>query len=318
VPSREKLELAKIGLVYILSLSFIKFRASGEGRERATRNKRPQHVRNLPEIQKTICTPPLLAEKDQYLIKFATTPEEIEEALRLRYRIFNLEQGKGLETAKESGIDRDEFDEYCLHLIVVEKRTNAIVGTYRVHLGPVASRALGFYSSREYKMDGLDAIASQTIEVGRSCVSPEYRNGAVVALLWSGISEILLRSKLRYLFGCVSLESVDPAAGWALYEYFKSTGKICQPLRSTPLEKFQLPKPPQERIDAIFNDKRLLVNAIPPLFKGYLRIGTMVCGEPAFDFEFGTIDFLILLDRENIPPRYSRHFNVDTLNESSK
>lgn len=273
-------------------------------------------MRQCPEIQKIISSPPLLAEKDQYLIKFANTPEEIEEALRLRYRVFNLEQGKGLEAANADGIDRDEFDDYCLHLVVQEKKIGQPVGTYRIHLGPVASSALGFYSAREYHMEGIDKIAAQTIEVGRSCVSPDYRNGAVVALLWSGISETLLRSKLRYLFGCVSLETVDPAAGWALYEYFKTTGKICESLRSTPLARFKLERPPQERIDAILNDKRAIVNALPPLFKGYLRIGAMVCGEPAFDYEFGTIDFCILLDREKLPPRYSRHFNVDSLNEA--
>ena len=96
------------------------------------------------ELQKKICTPPLLAEKDQYLIKFADSPEEIEAALRLRYRVFNLEQGKGLETANASGIDRDEFDDYCLHLVVEEKRTRRPVGTYRIHLGPVANSILGF------------------------------------------------------------------------------------------------------------------------------------------------------------------------------
>lgn len=267
------------------------------------------------EIQTTIKTPPLLAEKGQYLIKYADTPEEIEAALRLRYQIFNVEQGKGLDSANENGIDRDEFDDYCLHLVVEEKNGGKPVGTYRIHLGPVASSALGFYSAREFDISGLDTIAAQSIEVGRSCVSPEYRNGAVMALLWSGISGTLYRSRLRYLFGCASLETTDPAAGWALYEHFRETGKISGTLKASPTARFKFERPPQQAMDAILNDKKALLASIPPLFKGYLRLGATVCGEPAFDHEFGTIDFLVLLDALKLPARYSRHFNVDTLPE---
>jgi len=266
---------------------------------------------DFTQILKKISSPAILGEKEQFLIKFAETEEEIEETLRLRYRVFNLEQGKGLNSASSNGIDRDEFDKFCLHLMVVEKKSASPVGTYRIHLGPVANAAMGFYSAREYHIKGLESIAAETIEVGRSCVAPEYRNGAVVALLWGGIGEVLLRSKLKYLIGCVSLETTEPAAGWGLYRYFQMTNKICDILSASPSTKYRLPQPSEAEMENFLAEQRQITKCIPPLFKGYLRLGAKVCGEPVLDREFGTIDFLILLNTAKLPSRYSRHFNVE-------
>jgi putative hemolysin len=260
------------------------------------------------ELIKQICTPSVLAERDQFQIKLADSGKEIEMAQRLRFEVFNLEQGKGLISAESEKLDRDEFDEYCLHLIVVEKKSGLIVGTYRMHPGVVASSGIGFYSSREYNIDGLDKIAEDTIEMGRSCVSPEYRNGAVVALLWAGIAEILKRSKLRYLLGCVSLETTEPAVGWALYEHFKERNNLSGVLMATPTEEFTLPQPDAGRVQELLNNRRNLLHMIPPLFKGYLRLGVGICGAPALDKEFGSIDFLVLLDHARLPEKYFRHF----------
>jgi len=260
------------------------------------------------ELIKQICTPSVLAEKDQFLIKIADSDKEIEMAQRLRFEVFILEQGKTQAAVQQEQIDKDEFDEYCLHLIVVEKKSGLIVGTYRMHPGVVASTGIGFYSSREYNIDGLDKIAANTIEVGRSCVSPEYRSGAVVALLWAGIAEVLKRSKLRYLLGCVSLETTEPAVGWALYEHFKERNNLCNVLQATPTEKFTLPPPDAERMQELLNNRRTLLHLIPPLFKGYLRLGVGICGAPALDKDFSSIDFLVLLDHASLPEKYFRHF----------
>ena len=261
------------------------------------------------DILKKICTPALIVEQEQYLIKFAETEEEIEAAMRLRYEVFNLEQGKGLDSANLNQIDQDEFDEHCLQLVIVEKKTSRIVGTYRVHLGVVAKTELGLYSAREYNIEGIDDIIDEVIEVGRSCVHPDFRNGSVIGLLWSGISATLVRSGLRYLLGCVSLETVDPDVGWALYEYFKNRDKLSSELKATPVAGFELPEPDPENVKELLGEKKVaLMKNIPPLFKGYLRLGVGVCGEPLLDKEFGTIDFLILLDLEELPEKYYKHF----------
>lgn len=262
------------------------------------------------EMQKRFTTPPLIAEKDLYCIKFATTPEEILATQRLRYKVFNEEQGKGLDSANTDGIDRDQFDEYCLHLIVQKKDEPIPVGTYRINIGPIADCDIGFYSAGEYDIEGFDEIRSQLLEVGRSCVSPEYRNGTVVALLWAGISEVLARTHARYLAGCVSLEDTRSEVAWAVYDYLCENDKLSDKVKATPKKDFVLERPAQDKIDAILEDRFEFRKMIPPLFKGYLRLGSKICAPPVFDHEFGTSDFLIIMDVSTLPGRYSRHFNV--------
>lgn len=267
---------------------------------------------DMDAVRKRIAEPPVIAEKDQYLIKFAVTEREIEDAFRLRYDVFNVEQGKGLSSSK-NGIDKDPFDAACLHLIVVRKDDSRVVGTYRIHFGETAIHSeLGFYSEQEFKIEGLDKIASESIEVGRSCVAPDSRNGTVMALLWSGISGLICRSRQRYLLGCVSLEETDPVAGWTLYEFFRTNGYIHPDITAVPKKGYELAPADEERIRENLGDRRTMIRLVPPLFKGYLRLGAKICGVPAYDFEFGSIDFFIILDVHQIPERYMKHFNVET------
>ena len=252
--------------------------------------------------------PPLIVEQELFLIKFAENQEEVEAALRLRYEVFNIEQGIGLQSATDDEKDCDEFDEHCLHLIIVEKKTSRIVGTYRVNPGPTARKYLGFYAAREFNIKGLDGLQDEILEVGRSCVHPEYRSGAAIGLLWSGISGALIRTGLSYTLGCVSLDATDPNVGWALYEYFKQRGTLCEQLVATPGKGFELPARDQEKIDKLLEDKVALLKHIPSLFKGYLRLGVKICGVPIWDKEFGTIDFLILLNYHTMPEKYYKHF----------
>ena len=140
------------------------------------------------DILKCLINPPVLVEKENFLVKFAENESEIEDALRLRYNVFMEEQGHLAGQEHSGAIDVDEFDQYCLHLIIVERSRNEVIGTYRVHPGAVAQQGLGFYSAQEFKIPELEQIAARAVEVGRSCVKPEFRNGAVVALLWLSIS----------------------------------------------------------------------------------------------------------------------------------
>jgi hypothetical protein len=265
----------------------------------------------LEEFRRTVADPPVIAEKDQYLIKFALTEQEIESAFRLRYDVFNLEQGKGLKDS-QNGIDKDEFDEHCLHLIVVRKDDNRVVGTYRIHFGAVAARSkLGFYSEQEYRIDGLAPIAPLAIEVGRTCVAPDSRNGSVVALLWSGISTLICRSGQRFLLGCVSLESTDPIHGWLIYQNLKEHNALSEQIHAYPRPEFRMEHPGEEALASAAQSLPSVRALIPPLFKGYLRLGAKICGEPVFDRKFGSIDFFIVLDVAQLPQRYSKHFNVE-------
>ncbi|MFZ2653891.1 MAG: GNAT family N-acyltransferase [Victivallales bacterium] len=260
---------------------------------------------------KHIVSPSVLLETSQFVVKLAENEEEIKKALRLRYEIFNVEQGKGLQECNRKGIDSDEFDEFCLHLLVIEKGTAQVIGTYRVHLGSIANTARGFYSSREYDIYGLREIANYCMELGRSCVAPKYRTGAIVGLMWGGIGELLNRTDLRFMLGCVSMEALNPACGWALYRYFQKEHIMSEILTSRPRKGYELEHPSEQEVQRLLSDEIALKKHIPPLFKGYLRIGCKICGEPALDHEFKTIDFLIIVDKQKVPERYIRHFKSE-------
>lgn len=246
---------------------------------------------------------PVLAESRKFLVKIAENAGELEQAFRLRYEVFKLEQGRM--ASLENRIDRDEFDDYCSHLLVVDRGSGRVVGTYRMQSGLTAVTGRGFYSEQEYDIAGLRDLSTQVLEVGRSCVDPAFRSGAVVAMLWEGIAEAHRRAKFRYMLGCVSLEHTDAAIGWALYEELRRAGQLTDAITAVPRPGFELRRPAEEEIMAV--DLR---GEFPPLFKGYLRIGAKVAGVPVLDREFGSIDYLIWFDFDQLPDKYVKHFNV--------
>lgn len=260
----------------------------------------------LPE---KVLTPSTLIENSGFLVKLAENKKEIEKAQKLRYQVFNIEKGKGLKVSEGKELDSDEFDEYCLHLLVYNKFNNEVIGTYRAQLGHTAVRNKGFYSNREYDLEGIGDIAEECIELGRSCVSNEYRTGMVVTLLWSAISVLLMRADLTFMFGCVSLESQDPSIAWALYDHFTEKYGTNDRVKAVPKPEFRLERPGNIPSGKKQASTGRIESFIPSLFKGYLRLGGVICGEPAYDREFGTIDFFIMVDTRNIPERYTRFFN---------
>ena len=255
-----------------------------------------------------LCQPPVLVEDRYFLIKFAESAPEISAAQNLRYRVFNLEQGHGKNSINPVAIDHDQFDQFCLHLIVIEKANHKIVGTYRIHPGTLAKANLGLYAATEYELTGIDNIINDTVEVGRSCVCKEQRNGAVVALLWAGIAQIMLRGNFRYLLGCVSLISTEPVVGWALYQYFYQHGQVTKTVTAQPKPELAMQPVEQREIDHLAATS--LQRYIPPLLRGYMRLGAKICGKPVFDKAFGTIDFLTLLDLNLMPEKYFKHFKM--------
>ncbi len=256
--------------------------------------------------KKTVNLREPLVNGERFLVKLAENESEKQQAQRLRYDVFMAEQGR-LNGDGGVVLDCDAYDDDgCLHLLVVEKANCSVVGTYRVRPGILARRGNGFYSERQYRIRGLAALADDTCEVGRSCVACDHRNGAVVALLWAGFSELRKRLHFRFLIGCASLENVDPAIGWGMYAKFKHDGMLSDLVDCVPRSGFELPPAEVPETDAA-----VLRREMPPLLKGYIRLGAKIGGLPAFDPEFGSIDFLILFDFERIPERYSRHFAVE-------
>jgi len=241
-------------------------------------------------------------EDGKYVVRFARTQQEIESALKLRFEVFNLELGEGLESSFQTGRDRDEFDATCHHLITTEKATGNIVGTYRLRTIEMAGNAAGFYSAGEFDLTCLPPeMLDSSLEVGRACIAQEHRNRQVLFLLWRGLAQYMLSKRKRFLFGCCSLTSQDPAIGNQMLAQLKRDGKM-HPTFLVP------PKPGYlcggEKCAAA---PRLDLK-IPKLFATYLGIGARVCSAPAIDRLFKTIDFFVVLDIQAMDQRTRRLF----------
>ena len=232
-----------------------------------------------------------------YALRLASSTADRMDAFRLRFLVFNLELNEGLDAAYTTGHDIDEFDVICDHLIVEHAPTGQIVGTYRLQTAAMAFENAGFYSEREFDFSPYKRLGNAVIELGRACVHRDHRSTDVLYLLWRGIAQYTMSYGGRYLLGCSSLTSQDPAHGTAVYEAMR--GHLAEPyLRTTPQPAFVMPLTTAEGA----SDK------IPKLLRAYLAVGAKICGPPAIDREFRTIDFLTLLDLESLHPRVHARF----------
>lgn len=229
-------------------------------------------------------------------VRLAHSESEVREAQRLRYRVFAEELGARLATPVP-GLDQDIFDRYCEHLIVRDEANGRIVGTYRI-LSPHQARKLGaYYSDGEFDLTRLRHLRNRIVEVGRSCIDAEYRTGAVIGLLWSGIARFMLENGHDYLIGCASIGMSD--GGHNAANLFLSLKDAMAPIEYRVFPRCPLP------LDRLTTGAP---SSVPPLLKGYLRAGAWVCGEPAWDPDFNTADLMLLLPIAAVRERYARHF----------
>jgi len=238
----------------------------------------------------------------RYTLRVAADEAEVRAAGRLRYQVFAEELGATLHTSTP-GMDSDEFDTYCDHLIVVEDASAEVVGTYRM-LPP--GRTDGRYSAGEFDMSAQSRLAHDLVETGRSCVHPDHRDGAVINLMWAGIARYMHLTGHRWLAGCASVglaDGGDVAAG--VWELAQRKHMAPDDLRVTPHNPWPVRPAPPGRVD------------VPPLLRGYLRLGAWVCGAPAFDPDFGCADFYVLLGLDQMDQRYLRHFLGDQANREA-
>jgi putative hemolysin len=233
-----------------------------------------------------------------YRTRLATTEEDILAAQRLRFEVFNVELCEGLSESWRTQLDSDRFDSACDHLIIEHIPTGKIVGTYRLQTGAMAAAGHGYYSAQEFDFAPFEPFRAEIVELGRACVHQDHRRGTVLDMLWRGIAAYARERGARYLIGCSSLTSQDAALGHAMFAQlvpeFLAPGPFC----TAPLPAFALsaaaplaecPKPPR-------------------LLRTYLAVGAKICGAPALDREFGTIDFLTLIDLTSLPAATSARF----------
>ena len=258
-------------------------------------------IRAREFLNQTIAPPSFEIAEGRYVVRFARTREEIDAALRLRFEVFNLELGEGLAGSFATGRDADEFDEVCHHLIVVDANDDRVVGTYRCQTGETAA-ARGFYSAGEFDLSRLPAsVLLDAVELGRACVAQPHRNMHVLFLLWKGLAAYVAASRKRYLFGCCSLTSQDEAEGRRTFEFLKQHGHLHPAFRVTPRAGLEC------RGDSLMTNAAAGVR-IPKLFNTYLRFGARVCGPPAIDRLFKTIDFFVLFDVQEMAAPWRKTF----------
>ncbi|MDK1472067.1 GNAT family N-acyltransferase [Streptomyces sp. 549] len=234
----------------------------------------------------------------RYTVSLARSESEVRAAQRLRHDVFAGELG-ALLTGPEPGLDTDAFDAYCDHLLVRESSTGQVVGTYRL-LPPERARVAGrLYAETEFDLTAHRDLHPDLVELGRSCVHPDHRDGAVIALMWAGIARYLTRTGHNWLAGCCSVPLADG-------------GLLAQGVRARVAERHLAPahlrvtpRTPWQSAQPAADGPR---TELPPLLRGYLRLGAKVCGEPAHDPEFGVADFYVLLSLRDIHARYLRHF----------
>jgi putative hemolysin len=251
-------------------------------------------------IQNVVPVPPVeqpSTNAASYCIRLASNAADLMRALKLRYQVFNIELNEGLASSLGSGYDIDRFDPAVDHLVVEHLGTGTIVGTYRLQTGDAAARNLGFYSAQEFDFAPYERIRGELVELGRACVHRDHRSTNVLGILWKGIIDYATDRGCRYLIGCSSLNTQDPADGLAAYAKLKKY-QVGPELQTVPLRAFALPLDTEPTADV----------QIPRLLRAYLTIGAQICGPPAIDREFKTIDFLTLIDLQKLTRSGRAHF----------
>ncbi|MFG2430674.1 GNAT family N-acetyltransferase [Streptomyces sp. NPDC048590] len=235
-----------------------------------------------------------------YEVSLAACQDDVRAAQRLRHLVFAGELGARLDTA-EPGLDSDAFDPFCDHLLVRETATGDVVATYRL-LPPGGARlAGGLYAEGEFDLGRLAPLRDDLVEVGRSCVHPAHRDGAVIALIWAGLARYMERTGHNWLAGCCSVPLADG-------------GELAARSWDTVRTRHLAPEEYQVTPHRLWDSSGRTGGAdagragLPPLLRGYLRLGAWVCGAPAHDPDFGVADLYVLLSMRRTDPRYLRHF----------
>ncbi|MFO1069007.1 MAG: GNAT family N-acyltransferase [Geminicoccaceae bacterium] len=243
-------------------------------------------------------------------LRMAATTAEIDAAQALRYRVFYCEMGaRGSLETHLAERDVDRFDAHADHLVVVDLALEAagspaVVGCYRLLREQAAARAGGFYTAQEFDLSGLEP-GGPILELGRSCIAPAYRSGTVMQLLWRGISDYLEQHDIALMLGCASLPGTDPQALALPLAYLHGNHLAPPALRPRALPGRYVAT---DRLDAAAIDSKEAIRALPPLLKGYLRLGGMIGDGAVIDADFNTVDVCLVLPTERVQTRYQRHY----------
>lgn len=243
-------------------------------------------------------------------VRVASTEWEVRAAQALRFRVFYEEMGARPDAAtQESGLDADAYDAVADHLLVVDhdrgEGPESVVGTYRLIRRAAAGRIGRFYSADEYDIDRLIAFPGEILELGRSCTDAAYRTRGTLQLLWGGIAAYVFRHDINLMFGCASLPGVDLDSNAALLSYLAHHHTAPEALRARAVEGRYIP---MERLPRDGYDVKQALMALPPLIKGYLRLGGFVGDGAVLDLPFNTTDVCVVVKTDQVTDKYFKHY----------
>lgn len=255
--------------------------------------------------------PPGIVSAGSYDVRFAWTRAELHAVQALRYRVFHEERGHApSDTPADAAADArddDGRDPWFHHLMIMHRDSGEVVGTYRLQTAVMAATRYGFYSATLFELGAMPgAVLQQAVEIGRAAVDARHRSGRVLRLLWKGLARYLSWNSKRFLFGCCSIDGTDPRVAYDTWRVLHARNVLHDRILVRPR--------PDVRALADDGRARPLIDAaslsspLPPLFDGYLALGARVCGAPAIDRSFGTTDYLVLLDIEEMPAHAARTF----------
>ncbi len=232
---------------------------------------------------------------DRYVAGFANSRRCVEAAQRLRFEVFNLELEEGLASSMAIGLDRDRYDEQMTHLVLIHRESGRVVGTYRLQTIQHALATGGVYCAEEYDLAPLEPYFAESIELGRACLAADHRNFRAMITMWLGIGGFMNAYGSRYLFGCCSLTTQDPDDGWRAMKTVREGNCLHADVlvRARPSHSCG---PPERELAPDLGPALKL----PKLFRTYLKLGSVVVSEPAIDRDFGTVDFLVMMDGKQV------------------
>jgi len=244
-------------------------------------------------------------------IRLAETEREIDASQALRYRVFYHEMGaKASPRVRTSARDFDPYDEFCDHLLVIDRERGSrnepcVVGTYRLLRGEIADTYAGFYSESEFDLSTLIQRSGQVLELGRSCIDRNYRSRGTMQLLWRGIADYVFAHSIRYMFGCASIPGINPSDMKLPLSYLHHHHLAPKHMRTHALD--------QRFVDMNMMDKDSIdiaqaLRELPPLIKGYLRVGGVVGDGAVIDYDFNTVDVNIIVETQNVTTKYLNHY----------
>jgi putative hemolysin len=247
-------------------------------------------------------------------VRLAVTADEIDAVQALRYRVFYGEMGAKADDATVAAArDRDAFDEVADHLLVVDhdlgEGPDSVVGTYRLIRQSAAAKLGRFYSESEYDISPLTGSAANLLELGRSCTDAAYRNRSVMQLLWRGIAAYVFHYGIDLMFGCASLSGTDPEALAPELTYLATHHLAPAPIRPRALPALYVE---MNRRDPARLDAKAALMSLPPLIKGYLRLGGFVGDGAVIDWQFNTTDIAVVVQTDLVTEKYYRHYERDS------